>query len=412
MKNIIYIIVPLLIWSCGSTEKQGEFTESIQVAVTNPASSDRSDAMVFISHDKLPGDFNPKAFVVLDGETEIPSQFNHNDADFKGVVVVLDQLKANETRELTIQYNKEGEVARQYTKRTQAELSHKVGGEWKDREYIGGEFKNVDYLRVPPEHKDHSWFIRYEGPGWESDKVGYRFYLDQRNAVDVFGKKVAEPALHKAGLDGFDSYHEMQEWGMDVLKVAKSLGVGSIGYFNGTNAVRVEVTDSVECRIVENGNLFSSVRTNYYGWNTGNAKTDVNSRLFIHAGSRLTLNKLDLSADVDNICSGLINDPKGKLFTQEASNQQFGYIATYGKQSLNDDNLGIAVLFSEADFVEFTQDEFSHIVKMKPTNGKLAYYFLAAWEGEPNGIKTEEEFLIYLDQVTKELANPVQVEVK
>ncbi|MBX2971109.1 MAG: DUF4861 domain-containing protein [Cyclobacteriaceae bacterium] len=412
MKNIIFLIVLLLFWSCSSNEKQGEFAESIQVMVTNPAAFDRSEVLVFIPQEKLAPDFNPKAFVVLNGETEISSQFNHHDSDFKGIVVVLDQLKANEARELTVQYNKEGEVMRKYPKRTQAELSHKVGGEWKEREYIGGEFKNVDYLRVPPEHKDHSWFIRYEGPGWESDKVGYRFYLDQRNAVDVFGKTTSEPSLQKAGLDGFDSYHEMQEWGMDVLKVAKSLGVGSIGYFNGTNAVRVEVTDSVECKIVENGNLFSSVRTNYYGWNTGNAKTDVSSRLSIHAGTRLTLNKLDLSAEVDNICSGLINDAKGKLFTKAPTGQQFGYIATYGKQSLNDDNLGIAVLFSNSDFIEFTQDQFSHIVKLKPAGGKLAYYFLAAWEGEPGGIKTEEEFLTYLDQVTKELANPVQVEIK
>jgi hypothetical protein len=412
MKNIIFLFVPLLLWSCGSSETQGEFTESISVTITNPAAFDRSDVMVFVPQEKLSSDFNPKAFVVVDGETEIPSQFNHHDSDFKGIVVVLDQLKANEARELTIQYNKEGEVMRQYPKRTQAELSHKVGGEWKEREYIGGEFKNVDFLRVPPEHKDHSWFIRYEGPGWESDKVGYRFYLDQRNAVDVFGKTKPEPSLQNAGLDGFDSYHEMQEWGMDVLKVAKSLGVGSIGYFNGTNAVRVEVTDSVECKILENGNLFSSITTNYYGWNTGNAKADVSSRLSIHAGTRLTLNKLDLSADVDNICSGLINDPKGKLFTQDPNDQQFGYIATYGKQSLNDDNLGIAVLFSKTDFMEFTQDEFSHIVKMKPEDGKLAYNFLAAWEGEPGGIKTEEEFLAYLNQVASELANPVQVEVK
>jgi hypothetical protein len=296
-------------------------------------------------------------------------------------------------------------------KRTQAELSHKTGGEWKEREYIGGEFKNVDFLRVPVEHKDHSWFIRYEGPGWESDKVGYRFYLDQRNAVDVFGKTVPEPVLQKAGLDGFDSYHELQDWGMDVLKVAKSLGVGSIGYLRDSAAVRVEITDSLTCGIVENGVVYSSIHTNYYGWDTGSSKTNLSSRLSIHGGTRVTQQMIDLSEELDNICSGLIKDSKATLFKKESDAQSLGYIATYGNQSLNNDNLGIAVLFSANNFQQFTEDEFSHIVKLKPVENKLTYYFVAAWEGEPGGIKTAEEFKSYLEQIAATLAAPVRVEV-
>ena len=366
--------------------------------------------MIHIPSDKISAAFNEAGFIVMDGEKEIPSQYNKNDQDVSGIVLVLDQLKANESKTLTIRYKKEGESSRNYAKRTQAELSHKVNGEWKEREYIGGEFKNVDYLRVTPEHKDHSWFIRYEGPGWESDKVGYRFYLDQRNAVDVFGKKVPEVVLQKAGLDGFDSYHELQDWGMDVLKVAKSLGIGSIGYLD-TAAVRVEVTDSVTSRITENGVVYSSILTNYYGWNTSKTKTNLASRLNIHAGSRVTHNLIDVTGDLDNLCTGLIKDSKAKLSAKEGDANSYGYMATYGKQSLNNDNLGIAVLFKRSDFTEFTRDANSHIVKLKPSNGKLDYYFVAAWEGEPNGIKTEEEFIAYLDKLAKELASPVQIEV-
>jgi hypothetical protein len=81
---------------------------------------------------------------------------------------------------------------KKYQKRTQAEISVKTGGHFENRKYIGGDFENVNYLRVPDEHTDHSYYIRYEGPGWESDLVGYRFYLDWRNATDVFGKKTPE----------------------------------------------------------------------------------------------------------------------------------------------------------------------------------------------------------------------------
>ncbi|HEU5291565.1 MAG TPA: DUF4861 domain-containing protein [Cyclobacteriaceae bacterium] len=411
MKNILYILLSAcLIASCASPEEK-EFPESFTVSITNPLDSVREQVMIFVGADKLKSDFNPKAFIVIDEGKEIGSQYNNSDTDLKGIVFVVDHLHEKETKTVTVRYKKEGESKHSYTKRTQAELSHKINGEWKEREYIGGEFKNVDFLRVPPEHKDHSWFIRYEGPGWESDKVGYRFYLDQRNAVDVFGKTVPEVVLQKAGLDGFDSYHELQPWGMDVLKVAKSLGVGSIGYLRDTAAVRVEVTDSVTSRITENGDVYSSILTNYYGWNTGNTKTDLASRLSIHAGTRATHNLLTVNNDVDNLCTGLIKDANGKLFSKEGDETSYGYIATYGKQSLNKDNLGIAVLFKRSDLIELTKDQYSHIVKLKPSNGKLDYYFVAAWEKEPGGIKTEEQFVTYLDKLARELANPVQVEV-
>ncbi|HET9052565.1 MAG TPA: DUF4861 family protein, partial [Cyclobacteriaceae bacterium] len=218
-----YFVAVLWVLTLSCTAQRDVYTESFSVTVTNPLDAERTGVMVYIPVNETPEGFNANAFVVMDKKSEIPSQFNALDKDYTGIVVVLDKLNASEAKKLTVRYAKTGSVKHNYPKRTQAELSHKINGEWKEREYIGGEFQNENYLRVPSEHKDHSWFIRYEGPGWESDQVGYRMYLDQRNAVDVFGKLVSEPVLQKVGQDGFDSYHELQPWGMDVLKVAKSL---------------------------------------------------------------------------------------------------------------------------------------------------------------------------------------------
>ena len=113
--------------------------------------------------------------------------------------------------------------------KTYAEISIKEGGHWEGREYIDGYFKNVESLEVPSQHTDHSWFIRYEGPGWENGQIGYRLYLDWRNAIDVFGKKVDSIVLPYVGQDGFDSYHEPANWGQDILKAGKSMGIGGYG---------------------------------------------------------------------------------------------------------------------------------------------------------------------------------------
>ncbi|HEY9047872.1 MAG TPA: DUF4861 family protein, partial [Ohtaekwangia sp.] len=343
MKYIIFCVAVLIAAGIQAQSLEKEFPESFRVKVTNPLNIAREHVVIVLSPEEISKHarrFNSNAFIVIDNGKEIPSQYNKQDQDNAGVVFVLDKLNASASLEVIVRFHPTATLARSYPKRTQAELSHKVGGEWKNREYIGGNFRNVDFLQVPPEHKDHSWFIRYEGPGWESDKVGYRFYLDQRNATDVFGKKTQEVTLQLAGQDGFDSYHNMQPWGMDVMKVGKSLGIGSIGAFVNGVAIRVEKTDGVTCRITENGTIYSSILTQYTGWAVADKKQDVQSRLSIHQGTRLTHEMLTITNDPDNICTGIVKDKLAKLYTSEGDAQHWAYLATYGKQSLNNDGLG------------------------------------------------------------------------
>lgn len=416
-KNNVLLLLLLLSISSVAQTLEKDFPESFTVRVTNPLKTARENVLIVLTPElisKSGKKFNDKAFVVLDGKKEIASQYNHTDRDNAGIVFVLDKLNASASRDIVVRFHPTASMHRTYPKLTQAELSWKKGGAWKDRVYIGGTFENIDYLRVPPELKDHSYFLRYEGPGWESDKVGYRFYLDQRNATDVFGKKTSDPVLQQVGRDGYDSYHLPQPWGMDVMSVGKSLGIGSIGSVIDGVTTRVEKTDSVNCRITENGDVYSSILTNYYGWKIGNQKHDVKSRLSIHAGTRLTHEALDVSNNPDNIATGLIKDKLAKLFTGKGDNAHWAYLATYGKQSLNDpkDELGIAVFFKPATVKEYSEDEFSHVVKLKPVQGKIDYYFLAAWVGEPGGIKDEAQFLAYINTVSAELASEVKIEMK
>jgi Domain of unknown function (DUF4861) len=409
MRNFFLLVIFLFSIKAFTQSVVTDYPEYFTVNISNPLTVSRQNILIVISSKQLAKNFNPLAFVIMDGKKEIPSQYNRNDEENVGIVFVLDELDASETRQVSVRFHPSENKPRTYTKRTQAELSYKRGGEWRNREYIGGTFHNTQFLRVPGEHKDHSWFIRYEGPGWESDKVGYRFYLDQRNATDVFGKVTREMILEKVGLDGFDSYHEMQPWGMDVMKVGKSLGIGSIASFVNGEAIRVEKTDSVNCRIDENGDVYSSIVTKYYGWKVDDKKHDVNSHLSIHAGTRATVQTLNVTNDIGNVATGIVKDKAAVLIKKNGDAQHFGYIATYGKQSLNADNLGLAVFFNPNDLIEITEDTNSHVIKLKPSRGKLTYYFLSAWEKEPDGIKDQQQFENYLEQIARELANPVKV---
>jgi len=387
-------------------------TKELHLTLSNPLNIERVNEMVVIDPRQLSAKFSPKEgtrLLVLRGDQEIPSQWIVAEGS-EGLGFVLPKIGAKEAIEICVVLAPMGHLS-EYRKRTQAELSHKFGGEFKDREYLGGHFENVQSLRVPAEHTDHSWFIRYEGPGWESDLVGYRFYLDWRNGIDVFGKKVHEMVLQNVGQDGFDSYHEPAEWGMDVLKVGKTLGLGSIATWENNTARRVDVTDSLYAEIVDNGPVYSSVLTKYYGWNLPSGKTDIRSEISIHAGTRLSKIALTASNPLPNFATGLIKDPKGGLIKGDTGHA-YSYIATYGPQSLNNDKLGIAVIYPVAQLKEVTEDGLSHVLVFNSEDKSLSYYILAAWELEPNGIQDETEFKSYLDEQVLKLSSPLEIKIQ
>lgn len=407
--HVLLICYLAILSACTNTAQKEKEVNPNQFSVKNTIDAPRKDALVEIEASDLTTQFpavKGASIKFTEKDKNIPFQAIDKDGDGQAdeYALLLD-FEAGEEKTILVTTLAEGEAAPEFKKRTQAEISHKINGEWKEREYMNGEFQNVDFLRVPPEHTDHSWFIRYEGPGWESDLVGYRFYLDWRNATDIFGKKTTDMVLQDVGQDGFDSYHEPSDWGMDVLKVGSSLGVGALGTWLGDKALRVETTDSLTCEIVENGVVESKIRTNYYGWKVGDVSTDVISELSIHAGSRLTRHDVSLSEALPNLCTGIVKHESGELFKYE--NGSWGYIATWGKQSLADDYLGMAVFYKNSEAQEVTEDEHSHVVVLSPTNNQLTYYFTACWEQEPNGIHTLEAFKKYLDSTLMELGTPL-----
>ncbi|WP_192348297.1 DUF4861 domain-containing protein [Algoriphagus sp. Y33] len=403
----LLVVVALSCAQQKSNNTSDDLPEIFRFSVENPLSIDRTNEKIVISPEDLMDKsqcsegLNYRVFV---GEEEIPSQWNTKGND-KGLIFILPKIGANQRLDIELRSSSDSSIPN-YPKLTQAELSHKFGGEFKDREYIGGHFENVDSLHVPAEHTDHSWFIRYEGPGWESDLVGYRFYLDWRNGIDVFGKKVTTPVLQDVGQDGFDSYHEPAAWGMDVLKVGKTLGLGSIATFEGGKARRVDVTDSLYAEITGNGPVYSSVFTKYSGWDLPDGKTDILSAISIHAGTRLSRMDLSSTADIPNFATGLIKDSKAELLKSD-TDLAYSYLATYGSQSLAGDKLGIAILYPTDRLTQVTADELSHVLVFNSGTRKLSYYFLAAWEQEKEGIQNKEEFEIYLRDEIRKLSSPL-----
>ena len=298
---------------------------------------------------------------------------------------------------------------KQEIQKTQAYLGVKEGGEWiwvtksngnEQWEYRGGEFKPVTSLRVDEKHTDHSFDIQFEGPGWESDKIGYRIYLDWRNAIDIFGKKTDTLVLQNVGLDGFDSYHEEADWGVDVLKVGASLGMGSVGFWDGEKAVRVEKTDSLFSE-VENQKSLSLVRINYYGWEINNTKTTLKTVLEISEGSYLSKYSHELTSALPNLATGIVKLENTEVEVYDDIKEGWTCLATFGVQTLQNDKLGLCVFVRNDQLIEITEDKNSHVLVLKPVHNALTYYFGAAWQQDASRVSTFEEFKDLLKEQAK-----------
>lgn len=328
--------------------------------------------------------------------------------DIKGTVkaiIPIEKMQANE--ELVIQLQKG--LVPDYPKRTYAELSHKI-----NRPYYNSKQDSLfswakpNYITLPGDFRDHSYYIKYEGPGWENDKVAFRFYLDNRNAIDVFGKKTSDIILPAVGIDDFEKYHHMSDWGMDNLKVGKALGLGSIAVWDGEKAVRVEKKDSMVCYIPADGKIRSQVKTIYYGWDAANGtKCDLSSLISIDAGSRASHMELLIDKEIDNITTGIIKSKKAELLVSNDKNSKWSYIATFGQQSLNNDMQGLVVFAPTAQIKQITEDTLNHIMVFTPQNGYVEYYFMPTWELDKEPVRTKEDLQRCIDEVLNRLNSPV-----
>lgn len=385
------------------------FSEALNKTITlkNKSDKDVIDYTAEISVDKLSLPLE-KYVAIVDGEV-VPVEIVMDIKDRTSIIFPVKKIGKGETKRVTIQ---KGEAER-YPKRTYAELSHKIGGEFQGNKYEGEDYTWVkpNYMKVDGDFRDHSYYIKYEGPGWESDKVGFRFYLDQRNAVDVFGKKTPEIVLPAVGVDNFQSYHKMAGWGMDQMRVGNALGIGTIAVWDGEKAVRVENRDSVECYVQEDGKIRSQIMTTFYGWDVTNSKFNLKSLVSIDAGSRASRMELLADAGANNLTTGFIKDKNAELFKSDNKDGDWAYIASFGKQSMYGDLMGLAVFYRKAQLKEITKDTMNHLLVLTPNDGYVEYYFMPTWEYDWEPVVTMTDFQRCIDEVLNRLNNNIEITI-
>jgi rhamnogalacturonyl hydrolase YesR len=412
--SVLVLATILSLVGCNGAPDEGmKVTEPpvvAQVEVSNPSTFARPDTLISLSLNELGVTTGP--LQVWEDGTARPTQLLDEDGDGRpDRLTFLADLDSAGTHDFLVNGNEAGLVV---APRTHAEVSIKTGGEWQGKTYVGGAFENVDQVTPPPQYTDHSEYLRYEGPGIESDLAGYRIYLDWRNGFDIFGKKTSAPVLQTVGLDGYDSYHEMADWGADILKVGESLGMGGFGYWDGAKAVLVSDVAERSVTIKSDGPIHSSFDIVYEAWNIGAETVDVTASFSMQAGSPLVDVKLATSSALDNLAIGLVSHPAVEVMMGDldVTGEAWSYLATFGRQTVFEDNLGMVVLFQKRDFVSQASDEASQVLVMRPRGQELSYAFGALWSGRDGGVQTQAELEAFLVAEVERRTLPPRIRIE
>ncbi|MFS1701855.1 DUF4861 family protein [Alteromonas sp. AMM-1] len=288
--------------------------------------------------------------------------------------------------------------------RTHAELSVRQGGAWEGQKYVADNFtfEPVTAFTSPAQLTDHSYYLRYEGPGWENDLVGYRLYLDWRNGIDVFVKTTSDMVLSKVGQDGYDSYHELSDWGGDALKVGKSVGLGALGRWVVDNVEHFKQVNNTHWSLLKDGGDTSEFEVRYEGWDVAGVSADVTTHYQINAGDPSTLVTVTSSVPLDNLVTGLVRHDNVNYI--EKHGEHWTMIATYGKQNLLGDewDLGLALFVKNDQIAEQFEGPHDYLFKFVP-QATYQYGFFATWQGHPEQPQTQQEFEAFMEDKLKRL---------
>lgn len=251
-------------------------------------------------------------------------------------------------------------------------------------------YRAVNQVTVPASHEIGDGMFPYEGIGWENGQVGYRLYLDGRLVADIFGKQQPAPVLAQIGQLG--SYHELAAWGMDVLKVGPSLGLGGIGIMRGGQPAQFGIVPQLSASIQESGGDMGR-----FTITAGGIKSPANgtggfvANYSLAADSPMTHVSVQAEGGLP-LASGVVMHD-GAEFWQSgaAAGTNWRYIATYGDtQSENKDGLGMA-LFYRADQARYggLANQTHYVAFGGP---QFEYGFLAAWERDSSGVTDRASF--------------------
>jgi len=259
-------------------------------------------------------------------------------------------------------------------------------------------------------------YFQVEGPAWENDKVGFRNYFDERNGFDIFGKRTTEMVMNMVGTG--KSYHELQPWGMDILKVGNSLGAGGIAIDYKDSLYNFAPGAVGTYQLLSAGPLRSVFKLSFTNIHIGDQTMALDQVISIIAGEYGYHSKVTVTGFKDSVslAAGIVNMHSDTLYFTD-NNDKFVSIATHDKQAFLGEYLGMGLIFNKKDFVKYgeTPDTGTGIIQTYYGDLQLSgeetvdFMFMTGWEYTDKQFANREYFLTTIAKQAAKMAHPVKV---
>ncbi|MDO6719138.1 DUF4861 family protein [Psychrosphaera sp. 1_MG-2023] len=385
--------------------------QKIEYITKNNLPITRDNAEICLPQSRLP--FAIESIFAFVNNSQIPTQITDCNGDqIANEILLLVDFEANQSRTVTLYHNPNVGANNNTNIRTQTELAVRVGGTpGKDNKLQDGQYFSVTNYTLPEQHFVGDRLFKYEGIGIESNQIAYRYYFDYRGSMDVFGKTTTKLVLPIVGVDG-SNYHELSEWGMDVLKVGASFGIGTPGNWHQGQLTKMSAFDDLKVQL-SNGVNTAQFTLQFSNWSTPAGTTDATVSYSMNHGDAKVKVVAKSALELPKWVTGFVNHNLDLLQPATINSKGWAYIASYGKQSLAGDNLGLAVFYKLTDRLEnsagiqISQD--NQAVVLNSQNNMVSYYFMADWQGGINGSATQERFIERLEQEVQMLNSPISI---
>lgn len=419
LKMLFIFLITAILFSC---KKETSLT------IKNSLNVIRADESIVLTKEQLSQKMKLKdGFLPVFKTAEnqlIPSQVDDLDGDrnWDEAVFMVD-FAAEELKEIIVSLIPESEYP-QFEKRTNLRLGIKQED---------GTYNEVDNYRALPCNDGFEIIAQAESVSWENDKIGFRVYFDCRNVKDLFGKLKPDLIIDKIGTPESPSYHDLTDWGMDVLHCGSSLGSGGIALMKNDSLFRLGSTEVYEYQKIVEGPVRSIFELRYSGWIVNGEKLKAVEQITIYPGKYWFESDVTFTgiSEGDQIVTGIVTSLlKRDPFQFETGS--FKCIGTHDVQSLNNDELGMAVAvplaeagkigrttdvdFFKLGFQTVVEKSFSNIISQTYFIGQncknaepAKHYFFSVWGLEKEQWKTEDGFKKYITEETEKLSSPVEI---
>lgn len=395
--SFLTLILMLLLWSCNQYPG---------IVLSNTSPIDLQQKSIELERSALEQKLGalPEATVAMlsdkDGN-KYPAQLDDLNSDGKWDMLFTQvNLNANETKSFKINFD------------LKEAIPVKTNIRFADINDASKEYTAAIRLKSTDTEISQQYF-QFEGPGWENDVVAFRNYFDARNGIDIFGKTTTDMALDSCGLKGGPTYHELRSWGMDILKVANSLGAGAIALQTPSGLYRVGPDCEGTYTLVKEGPLRSMFDLDFNDIHIDGKTINVKHRITIEAGKPYYNSEVWVKGDEEaQLVTGIVNMHSDSVYSNVAGDMAWFF--THDNQAYDGEKLGLGIIIQTKVLkVQTAPDEGEGITQTYyaalPLNKQpVKFYFMAGWEKQDKVYATKNGFE---DEIKKQ-AETLQAKVE